>query len=167
MKDAHKEAADVAERLSGRVLYSWQRRLLTEHFMAGDVPPALDVPTGLGKTLVMTLWLSALASGAPLPRRLVYVVDRRAVVDQATVEAEALAAALGDGVHDDAALQEIRTALGLERGDSLAVSTLRGQHVDNRLWMLRPAAPAIVVGTVDMIGSRILFCGYGVGRRTR
>ena len=38
----------------------------------------------------MALWLIALGEGARLPRRLVYVVDRRAVVDQATRFAERL-----------------------------------------------------------------------------
>jgi CRISPR-associated endonuclease/helicase Cas3 len=60
----------------------------------GDIPDALDIPTGLGKTAVIAIWLAARVSGASLPRRLVYVVDRRAVVDQATTEAIAVAANL-------------------------------------------------------------------------
>ena len=44
---------------------------------------------------------------------------------------------------------------------------MRGQHLDNRLWLEDPAAPAIIVGTVDMIGSRLLFEGYGVTPRMR
>ena len=44
---------------------------------------------------------------------------------------------------------------------------LRGKYVDNREWLEDPAAPAIIVGTVDMIGSRLLFEGYGVSRRMR
>ena len=58
-------------------------------------------------------------------------------------------------------------ALGLEPGEALPVSTLRGQHVDNRLWLQDPTKPAIIVGTVDMIGSRLLFSGYGVSRQMR
>ena len=63
--------------------FRWQTRLL-RRLLDADLPRVVDVPTGLGKTSVMALWLIALAKGASLPRRLVYVVDRRAVVDQAT-----------------------------------------------------------------------------------
>ena len=49
-------------------------------------------------------------------------------------------------------------------GRSLPISTLRGQHVDNREWLDDPASTAIIVGTIDMIGSRLLFEGYGVAR---
>ncbi len=137
--------------------FPWQRALLAR-FRKGSIPDALDIPTGLGKTSVMAVWLVARAFGAPIPRRLVYVVDRRAVVDQATTEAERLREFVNG--YDD-----IRDALGLTR--PLPISTLRGQHVDNREWLEDPAAPAIIVGTVDMIGSRLLFEGYGVTRKMR
>lgn len=52
-------------------------------------------------------------------------------------------------------------------GGPLPISTLRGQHVDNKQWLEDPAAPAIIVGTIDMIGSRLLFEGYGVSRKMR
>jgi CRISPR-associated endonuclease/helicase Cas3 len=51
--------------------------------------------------------------------------------------------------------------------DPVAISTLRGQLADNRQWSADPSCPAIVVGTVDMIGSRLLFGGYGIGFKTR
>ena len=140
----------------------WQARLYEGHFAKGEIPSALDLPTGLGKTSVMAVWLAARALGADaLPRRLVYVVDRRAVVDQATEEAEKLREAL------EGAAVELKTPLGLDGGATLPISTLRGQHADNREWLADPAAPAIIVGTVDMIGSRLLFSGYGVSRRMR
>lgn len=106
----------------------------------------------------MAIWLFARASGAPVPRRLVYVVDRRAVVDQATTEA----LNLREFVERD---PELKQALGLSQ--ALPISTLRGQHVDNRDWLGDPASPAVIVGTVDMIGSRLLFEGYGVSRKMR
>ena len=71
--------------------FPWQIELL-RRFRRGEVVSSLDVPTGLGKTAVMAVWLVARALGAALPRRLVYVVDRRAVVDQATEVAESLCA---------------------------------------------------------------------------
>lgn len=138
--------------------FPWQLELL-RRFRQGEVVSSLDIPTGLGKTAVMAVWLVARALGASLPRRLVYVVDRRAVVDQATAVAESLCVwvAKERGVAD---------ALGLD-DRPLPISTLRGQHVDNRTWLEDPSSPAIVVGTVDMVGSRLLFSGYGVSSKMR
>lgn len=138
--------------------FPWQVELL-RRFRDGDVVSSLDIPTGLGKTAVMAVWLVARALGAPLPCRLVYVVDRRAVVDQGTEVAEALRA----WVEREPG---VAGALGLE-GRPLPISTLRGQHVDNRAWLEDPSSPAIVVGTVDMVGSRLLFSGYGVSSKMR
>jgi CRISPR-associated endonuclease/helicase Cas3 len=143
----------------GETAFPWQDHLLSR-FQRGDIPPALDIPTGLGKTAVMAIWLVARACSAMLPRRLVYVVDRRAVVDQATD----VALSLRKFVDDD---PELKARLGLREGRSLPISTLRGQYVDNREWLEDPAAPAIIVGTVDMVGSRLLFEGYGVSRKMR
>lgn len=139
---------------------SWQLRLFNEFFSKGEIPAAIDIPTGLGKTAVMALWLIARAQGGNLPRRLVYVVDRRAVVDQATDFAISLRENL------DSQTPELKAVLGLA-DRSLPISTLRGQHIDNREWLEDPGVPAIIVGTVDMIGSRILFEGYGVTRKMR
>ncbi|WP_374763462.1 type I-G CRISPR-associated helicase/endonuclease Cas3g [Yunchengibacter salinarum] len=135
--------------LTGHSPFRWQVRLFHE-FTGNCRPDALDLPTGAGKTSVMVIWYLAREAGATdLPRRLVYVVDRRAVVDQATVEAE-----------------KIRTWAATQGGD-LPISTLRGQYADRGDWLRDPSAPAIIVGTVDMIGSRLLFGGYGVSRRMR
>lgn len=146
------------EALTGNPPFPWQIALF-ERFMSGEIEPVIDIPTGLGKTSVMAIWLIARAQGAALPRRLAYVVDRRAVVDQATDVAQKIR----DAVDIDA---NLRTAIGLKER-SLPISTLRGQHVDNREWLEDPALPAIIVGTVDMIGSRLLFEGYGVSRKMR
>ena len=70
--------------LTGNAPLSWQRRLYRDHFATGDLPSVIDLPTGLGKTMVMAIWLIARPVAPALPRRLVYVVDRRTVVDQAT-----------------------------------------------------------------------------------
>lgn len=140
--------------------FRWQRRLFDEWLSQGKLPSAIDIPTGLGKTAVMAVWLLARAAGADLPRRLVYVVDRRAVVDQATRFAEKLRANMPS---------KLATRLGIKNSvaGGLPISTLRGGFSDNRDWLEDPVRPAIVVGTIDMIGSRLLFEGYGVSRRMR
>lgn len=153
--DAHFSA------LTANPPFRWQRRLF-RHFADGNVPDTLDLPTGIGKTSVMAIWLLARAYNPALPRRLVYVVDRRAVVDQATREAEKLRQAL----EEKNELTAIRTCLGLSERH-LPVSTLRGRLADNREWLSDPTASAIIVGTIDMVGSRLLFEGYGVSRGMR
>jgi CRISPR-associated endonuclease/helicase Cas3 len=138
--------------------FPWQIELL-RRFVRGENVSSLDIPTGLGKTATMAVWLVARALGAIVPRRLVYVVDRRAVVDQATEVAESLRM----WVEKESAITD---SLGL--GDrSLPISTLRGQHVDNREWLEDPSSPAIVIGTIDMVGSRLLFSGYGISSKMR
>ncbi|WP_295886867.1 type I-U CRISPR-associated helicase/endonuclease Cas3 [uncultured Thiohalocapsa sp.] len=142
------EFQDRFERLTDHQPLPWQTRLFLEYFDQDRLPAAVDVPTGLGKTAVTALWLIAIRAGRKLPRRLVYVVDRRAVVDQATAFVENL-------------------CKRLPKAERFPISTLRGQHIDNREWLDDPAQPAIIVGTVDMIGSRLLFSGYGVSRKMR
>lgn len=93
------DVATAFHLLTGFQPLGWQRRLL-EQLRRNEIPPALAIPTGLGKTSVMTLWLIARGLGAALPRRLVYVVDRRVVVDQASREAEALRDKLSPKVQD-------------------------------------------------------------------
>ncbi len=134
----------------------WQWRMF-ERLCRGDIPAICDLPTGLGKTSIIQLWLLALRYQITnikprLPMRLVYVVDRRTVVDQATSIAEGA--------------KERITTLGLD-SNWLSVSTLRGKFADNRQWAVDPSRPAIITGTVDMIGSRLLFSGYRSGYKSR
>lgn len=82
--------------LTGNRPFRWQWRLFDD-FIRCKWPYQIDLPTDLGKTSVIVIWLLALhrafeVEGKPLlhPRRLAYVVDRRVVVDQASEEAEAI-----------------------------------------------------------------------------
>ncbi|MFW6106667.1 MAG: type I-U CRISPR-associated helicase/endonuclease Cas3 [bacterium] len=138
--------------LTGHDPFPWQASLY-RRFANGRVPSLCRIPTGLGKTNVVTIWLIALANGAKVPRRLAYVVNRRTVVDQTTSEVERLRANLAK--------------LKADGFDDLAVSTLRGQFADNGKWSADPSRPSVVCGTVDMIGSRLLFSGYRIGFRSR
>lgn len=158
---------------------NWQRRLY-EHFVRNDVPTPCDIPTGLGKTSVVPLWLLALVRQAEfgnvrMPRRLIYIVNRRTVVDQATETVERLRGRLVEPESPDwqGHARTLHAIAGTLRrlcatdGVPLAVSTLRGELADNEEWKADPARPAIVVGTIDMIGSKLLFSGYGDGRYYR
>lgn len=165
--------------LTGNQRFPWQCSLY-ERLVEGNFPERCDIPTGLGKTSIIAIWLLALAHRARngvasgFPRRLVYVVNRRTVVDQATREAELLR---DPRKLKDAQLQDlwrdlhslgIQNARGLRHLEApFAISTLRGQFADNAEWRSDPARPAIIVGTVDMIGSRLLFAGYGRGFKAR
>ncbi|GIW43958.1 MAG: type I-U CRISPR-associated helicase/endonuclease Cas3 [Candidatus Binatia bacterium] len=171
--------------LTDFVPMNWQRRLFRRFLEAGIpgnpcLPTYCDLPTGLGKTSIVVIWLLALAqqsaTGAVrLPRRLVYIVNRRTVVDQATATIERLRSRLLAPEHPDwreyaGTLKEVASALGRLSASStacLAVSTLRGELADNEEWKSDPARAAIVVGTIDMIGSKLLFSGYGDGRYGR
>jgi CRISPR-associated endonuclease/helicase Cas3 len=148
--------------MCGHAPYPWQERLFLG-LISGDWPGVVPLPTGSGKTAVLHIWLLALAwtikSGSGgIPRRLAWVVNRRVVVDQVTEEASALTGKDG-GL---ARCPEVGVLLkqASMSGVPLAVSTLRGQHADNGEWARDPSTPAILIGTVDMIGSRLLFRGY-------
>jgi CRISPR-associated endonuclease/helicase Cas3 len=161
---------DCFKQLTGNDPFDWQERLF-QKFLNSDLPDACDVPTGLGKTSVMTIWLIALGcllkeKDRKIPLRLVYVVDRRVIVDQATDEAEKLLEKLTQAISDRSSrlhilAQTFREASMKGNESLIALSTLRGQKADNREWCLDPSRPAIIIGTVDMIGSRLLFSGYG------
>ena len=176
--------ADAFKALTGYEPLGWQKRLYDEWFSRGRVPSVCTLPTGLGKTSVIPIWLIALArlasergDGPRLPRRLVYIVNRRTVVDQATDIVVKMRERLlsPDEAGWRAHARTLRAlAESLHRlGDAddhelpLAVSTLRGELADNEEWKVNPARPAIIIGTIDMIGSKLLFSGYGDGRYKR
>jgi CRISPR-associated endonuclease/helicase Cas3 len=168
------------EALSGNQPFPWQRELYRRFISDSEdnIPPSCSIPTGLGKTRVIVIWLIALANGARVPRRLVYVVNRRTVVDQSTDEAKRVRDRLAaPDAHPEHAAQLHGLAVRLadlggghdrkEKADPVAVSTLRGQLAETREWWENPARPAVVVGTIDLIGSRLLFQGYRAGLNRR
>jgi CRISPR-associated endonuclease/helicase Cas3 len=148
--------------------YSWQRELFMR-FVSGEYPTEIDLPTGTGKTSLMDVWFLALTHQAlegqvKIPRRLVWVVNRRVVVDQATNRAMTIA---GNAVLLPPVCKKALSNLSVSGYETPAISTLRGEKADNREWTKDPSRPAIVIGTVDMIGSRLLFSGYGDGNYFR
>jgi len=162
--------------LTGNPPFPWQRAMYHDWFAQGKIPASCNLPTGLGKTSVVAIWLIALANHPlKMPRRLVYVVNRRTVVDQTTDEVlkyrkNIVGTALDEVLRKLCAIPLTPQASRnpSEQDESpLALSTLRGQFADNREWSADPARPAVICGTVDMIGSRLLFSGYGIGFKSK
>ena len=152
----------------GRKPFPWQQRLV-EHVLAeGRWPDVLDVPTGLGKTTMIDIAVFVAAAGVECARRrMFFVVDRRLVVDEAHEHATALAEALAKpkgpiSAHVAQALRQQD-----DDGPALQVTRMRGGVTWSWRWLERPDRYAVVVGTVDQIGSRLLFRGYQVGQYLR
>lgn len=150
--------------------FAWQTRLL-ERVRAEGWPSTLDLPTGSGKTATLDIALFALALDAfeepqnrRQPRRVALVVDRRVVVDQAYERAVRLAQALLEA--RDGILGDIAGALRALQSDHNALpvrpAILRGGMPRESEWARSPDQPVLLVSTVDQVGSRLLFRGYGV-----
>lgn len=148
--------------------FPWQGRLLERVAREGRWPSLLDLPTGVGKTSALDVALFHLAlAGAGAPRRIIMIVDRRTVVDQAYRRAckivDALAKLTDPVVREVAA--RLRALSGREK--PLAVAQLRGGMPRDDSWARTPDQPLIAISTVDQVGSRLLFRGYGVSETMR
>ncbi|MEV5568715.1 type I-U CRISPR-associated helicase/endonuclease Cas3 [Spirillospora sp. NPDC052269] len=147
--------------------FPWQQALVADILQTGCWPDMLDVPTGLGKTSLIDVFAFVAAARTSLARRrLFFVVDRRLIVDEAYRHADRLAQALADPPGPYA--QRVAQAL-LQTGDQtpLQVTRMRGGVTWSWRWLDRPDRFAVVVGTIDQVGSRLLFRGYGVGEHLR
>ena len=121
--------------------YPYQSRFAEDE----DLPILLKVPTGAGKTEAATLgWLYQRCERPDsTPRRLVYCLPMRTLVEQTVARVE-----------------RWLKRLGME--DEVGVVTLMGGEPREQ-WYLEPEKPYIVVGTQDMLLSRALNRGYGMG----
>jgi len=152
--------------------FAWQqelaRRVITN--TSKPWPDAIALPTASGKTACIDIAVFALATQAErleggnsftAPRRIFFVVDRRVIVDEAFNRARQLAKRLREakqGILKDVADRLRKLADGTE---PLACYELRGGMYRSDAWAKSPLQPAIIASTVDQIGSRLLFRGYG------
>ncbi|MBT9290786.1 type I-G CRISPR-associated helicase/endonuclease Cas3g [Prosthecodimorpha staleyi] len=170
------------EGLHGVRPFPWQTRLAAAVAASetGAWPRLLDLPTGSGKTATLDIAVFQLALEADrgtarrVPVRIAFVVDRRLVVDDAFGRARRIAETLRTA-HGDTVLGRVSARLR-----ALAVSAipeaaraafeplpliaarLRGGVPREDDWARTPVQPTIICTTVDQIGSRLLFRGYGV-----
>ena len=173
--------ASFFQALWGRDPFDWQTCLAFRVLAGTDAaangakkawPEAIALPTAAGKTACMDIAVFALAAQAhrlaavqPLsaPRRIFFVVDRRVIVDEAFERARLLAVKLAQA--DDGIVKLVADCLRqLAGGDlPLAAHQLRGGTLRTEAWAKSPLQPMIVASTVDQLGSRLLFRGYGPG----
>lgn len=159
----------------GRKPFPWQSRLAARVSDRGW-PELIGIPTGMGKTACIDIAVWELArqgaTGSPAdrsaPTRVWYVVNRRLLVDLAERRALALrellaaphtAAAGGEAVIRTVA-DALRAVRAIPTAHVLHVSRLRG-GADLGQRPLDPSHPALILATVPMFASRLLFRGYG------
>ena len=184
---AELNATDFAEffnKLWGHPPFAWQQALADRVLERAEAPwpEAIALPTAAGKTACLDIAVFALAAQASrlarkqaitAPRRVFLVVDRRVIVDQAYERARLLADCLEkarDGVLKRVADNLRQIAHGETDGFAgelpLTAYVLRGGMYRSEAWMSSPLQPMVVASTVDQIGSRLLFRGYGRGPST-
>jgi len=155
------------EELYGFRPFPWQNDLM-KRIVEQGWPTTIDLPTSAGKTATIDMALFHLALEAdksPLERkapvRIFFVVDRRLVVDEAYNRALFIQTKLKNS--QEGILAEVAQRLSsLSSSEPLQVIRLRGGLPRETPFLENPLQPAITLSTVDQIGSRLLFRGYGV-----
>ena len=170
------------EALNRRPPFPWQSRLADQVQRDGMWPKEIGVPTGLGKTACLEIalwWLASQAGLEPVwrtaPTRIWWIVNRRMLVDSTFDHAMGIREKLRHPAGADAeeAVEVLSTVADRLKSfsadpataESLEVIRLRG-GVDSRR-PTDPSRPSIILSTVPMYGSRLLFRGYGTWRSMR
>jgi CRISPR-associated endonuclease/helicase Cas3 len=145
--------------------FPWQMRL-ANHVLEKGWPKAISVPTGCGKTSVLDIAVFALAAQAgradrTAPMRIFFVVDRRLVVDDVAEHAKKIVEAL-EKFEDPAVMLVAERLKRFQGGKPLDFAVMRGGMYRSDTWADAPNQPVICASTVDQVGSRLLFRGYGI-----
>lgn len=166
--------------INGRDPFPWQARLADQVARGERWPAEIGVPTGLGKTACLDIavwWLSSQADRAPrdrtAPTRIWWVVNRRLLVDSTAEHAAHIARRLRDpgsaGLDPsgrravECVAERLRSLWVDPDAPPLDVISLRGGIASRT--PTDPARPTIILCTLPMYGSRLLFRGYGSNRR--
>lgn len=165
--------ASYYKEVHGYEPFPWQVRLAETVYASRRWPGTISLPTSSGKTSLIDIAVFLLALEADIDAcdraaalRTFFVIDRRVVVDEAAEHARGIASAL------EAARTPTVSAVAqrLKRFGTevpLRVTALRGGVYRDQTWADAPNQPLICVSTVDQIGSRLLFRGYGLSESQR
>lgn len=123
--------------------FAYQRQLA---ILDEPLPSLINVPTGAGKTAaIIGAWLwRRLHRPASVGRRLVYCLPMRTLVEQTGNVAK-------------------KAIESLSLQSRFRVHTLMGGEVDSK-WESEPERECIIIGTQDMLLSRVLNRGYAMSR---
>ena len=168
--------------INNRLPFPWQARLANQVARDEKWPAEVGIPTGLGKTACLDIavwWLASQANRLleerTAPTRIWWLVNRRLLVDSTAQHAQAIRQALQDpqaiGINGEAAhvmhavAGRLRALAADRNSDPLEVIRFRG-GVQSRV-PTDPSRPAVLLSTLPMFGSRLLFRGYGSSRSMR
>ncbi|MDY0170273.1 MAG: type I-U CRISPR-associated helicase/endonuclease Cas3 [Thermoguttaceae bacterium] len=159
--------------------YAWQRRLAAQA-VEGAWPVAIDLPTASGKTACIDIAIFALACQAwrppverTAPTRVFFSVNRRVIVDEAYGRSRHIGEKLWKAERHEAgntpvlhqvakALRHVAGSMETNSAPPLDVLELRGGVYRDNRWARSATQPTILCTTIDQLGSRLLFRGYGV-----
>lgn len=131
------------EEATGHAPYVYQRALAD----AERPPSVLDVPTGAGKTqALLGAWMFQREKGTA-PRRLVYALPMRTLVEQTTAVAV-----------------DMRARAGVSPDEMPVHVLMGGTEQPSEDWRMQPERHQVLIGTIDMLVSRALNRGYAESR---
>lgn len=175
--------------LYNKAPFAWQKRLVIQACTQGW-PTYIKLPTASGKTAAIDIAIFSLAYQAAVanrpdgifkaPRRIFFVVDRRIIVNEAYQRASAIAKRLrnvldaASGATETPDNQRILTQVASWlrslthdlTAPPLDCFELRGGIYRNDAWVRSMLQPTVLTSTVDQVGSRLLFRGYGVANNS-
>ena len=167
--------AEFYQACNGYEPFPWQDRLANNVAETGAWPAEIGVPTGLGKTSCLDIavwWLASQADRDPAsrtaPTRIWWVVNRRLLVDATADHAQHMADILEDPREQGVSGRSLPTVLAVRQQlNSLSVGCtrildvirLRGGIAGRT--PINPSCPTIILCTLPMYGSRLLFRGFG------
>jgi CRISPR-associated endonuclease/helicase Cas3 len=151
---------DFFHTATGNHPYDYQMRLADSDDGCPCKSRLINIPTGLGKTaavVIAWLWNRIQRQDAKWPRRLVYCLPMRTLVEQTQREVRTWLLRL--------ARQQTKPRDGSElRWLALHSPIILMGGEDGGDWDIHPERPAILIGTQDMLLSRALNRGYGMSR---